>query len=141
VRDGLIPAIRHLVDVELGGAFDRTSLTIGEGAEQAARDVPELACEVAYGAVREAMRNAARHGRGATPDRLLHLDVAVDAPDGLRIVVADDGAGFVPPRDAGSVGNGLVLHTTMMAVVGGSFEVDSTPGCGTRAVVTVPVAT
>jgi signal transduction histidine kinase len=140
-RDGLIPALRHLVEVELTGSFERATLAIAGGAGEVANTIPELSREVAYGAVREAMRNAARHGRGDSPIRPLHLSVALEEAAGLRIVIADDGVGFVSSRDTSAVGKGLVLHTTMMAVVGGSFEIDSTPGSGTRAVVTVPLAT
>jgi len=139
-RDGLIPALRHLVEVELGGSFERATLSVEGGAEEATNGIPELSREVAYGAVREAIRNAARHGRGDSPNRPLYLSVAVHSIDGLRIIVTDDGVGFAPSQDTSARGNGLVLHTTMMAVVGGSLEVESAPGSGTRAVVAVPLS-
>lgn len=140
-RDGLIPALRHLVEVEMAGSFERASVCVEPGADDAAATVPELSREVAYGAVREIIRNAARYGRGDTPDRPLCLDLSVAQAGSLRVTVADDGVGFSPvPFDGAEPGNGLVLHATMMAVVGGSLEVESSPDDGTRVVIAVPVS-
>src|SRR5207302_11284111 len=103
------------------------------------KPVPGVTREVAYGGAREAIRNAARHARGDVPNRPLELDVVVQSDDGLRLIVTDDGVGFsASPTEGGTYGSGLVLHSTMMAVVGGSLEVESKPGCGTRVVIAVP---
>jgi len=57
----------------------------------------------------------------------------------LEILIEDDGAGF-GPLDAAtdSGGQGLALHSTMMAVVGGTLAVDSLPGAGTRVRLALP---
>lgn len=76
----------------------------------------------------EAIANAARHG-GA------HV-VRVELLDGRRprLQVSDEGSGFDPanvtPRDGG--GFGLVSMRERAHAVGGSFEVESRPGAGTR---------
>ena len=58
--------------------------------------------------------------------------------DDLSIIVDDNGVGF--DTHSGSRGHGLVLHTTMMAVIGGTLAIDSTAGVGTRTRLTIPVA-
>ena len=70
--------------------------------------------------------------------------------EGLEIVVEDDGAGIEGGNRtlAGSTngsgpqsgsGQGLALHSTMMAVVGGSLGVESAPGEYTRVSLSLPV--
>jgi signal transduction histidine kinase len=97
---------------------------------------------VLFYAAREAMRNAARYGRGGDAARLLHLGLEVAWRDGLEITVEDDGVGLgvAEDSDAGS-GQGLALHSTMMAVVGGTLAVESVPGAYTRVALTLPQGT
>src|SRR5947208_11810433 len=85
-QDGLISALRNLVDNEMAGSFEQTTMLVDAGAEEAAKAVPEVTREVAYGATREAIRNAARHARGDVPNRPLELDVVVQSEDGLRLI-------------------------------------------------------
>jgi signal transduction histidine kinase len=123
----------------MADSFESVELRLSEGAEAATAELPELSREVVYGAVREAMRNAARHGRADVPGDL-HVEVRVeDGPD-LTIQVADDGVGFAAPGEGTRQGSGLELHATMMAVIGGSLQVESKPGGGTRAIISVPHA-
>ena len=95
-------------------------------------------------ATREAIRNAARHGRtdAASP---LHLKIAIAWRDGLEIVVEDNGVGLASADSSNDgsdlhpgSGQGLALHSTMMAVVGGTLAVESAPGAYTRATLTLP---
>jgi len=140
-RDGLVSAVRNLVEDEMADSFESASVCVDTGANDAAARITELSREVAYGAVREAVRNAARHGRGPEPERALHLTVRVRADEELAITVADDGVGFpMESAEAASSGNGLALHATMMAMVGGSFQVASGPNGGARVVITVPIS-
>jgi len=125
-RLGLVGALRHLVQVELASAFDGVRWNCDEGAAGEAARISPLAADVIYYAAREAVRNAARYGRGGDRRRSLHLDVRLIAADGLEVTIEDDGVGM----DGGGVsdggsGQGLGLHSTMMAVVGGSLAVES----------------
>lgn len=108
--------------------------------EAVAADLPPLAAEVVYGAAREALRNAAHHGRGGSVDRPLRPRVSARLRDGLWIEVEDDGVGFgagaVP---GGGSGRGLMLHGAMMAVAGGALSVEKAPGTGTRIALTLPM--
>ncbi len=138
-RLGLAEALRQTVETEMAGAFDGVAWRIEPEAESAARALQQITAEVAYGAAREAIRNAARHGRDRSGNRPLRLAVSILCRDGLQIVVEDDGVGLVADGtpSLGS-GQGLVLHSTMMAVVGGSLTVESTPEAGTRVALALP---
>jgi signal transduction histidine kinase len=139
-RLGLVGALRRAVDDELGNAFDQVTWQVEPGAEQQARQMPSLTAEVLFYAAREAVRNAARHGRDAA--RPLHLEVKVIWRDGLQIVVEDNGIGLEVTKASGEGGGqGLVLHSTMMAVVGGSLAVESAPGAYTRVTLALPWTT
>ena len=139
-RLGLLGAIRGSVEGEFRNLFDRATLEVREGAEEAAGRVSQLAADVGYYAAREAMRNAAKYGRGGRQERPLHLSVEVAARGNeLEITIEDDGVGLDPNRASeGGSGQGLALHSTMMAVVGGSLAVESSPGAFTRVVLTLP---
>jgi len=67
----------------------------------------------------------------------LRLQITARVADGqLLITVEDNGAGL--QEDTAS-GHGLALHSTLMAVVGGSLSLDTVPGQGTRAQLTLPL--
>jgi signal transduction histidine kinase len=154
---GLIRALRQLVDGELAGAFDGITWQIEPRAEREAGGIPLLSAEVLFYAAREAMRNAAHYGRGRDTARPLHLQVRVawrrsadraavpgsqeGAEDGgLEILIQDDGVGTgVEDGASHGSGQGLALHSTMMAVVGGSLVVDSAPGRYTCVWLTLPL--
>jgi signal transduction histidine kinase len=83
-----------------------------------------------YRAAREAIRNVQAHAEART------IDVAVTrpAPGALRLVVSDDGKGFVTADKvrAGADGHlGLTLLDDLVAQAGGRLSVRSAPGAGT----------
>nr|MDQ5825931.1 ATP-binding protein [Chloroflexota bacterium] len=138
-RLGLLGALRKAVDEEFAGAFNEVTWQVEPGAEQQAGEVAPLAAEVLYYAAREAVRNAARYGRGGDPARSLHLKVAASTKGGVELAVEDDGVGMAASiRDGGGSGQGLALHSTMMAVVGGSLATESVAGKYTRVTLTLP---
>ena len=130
---GLIGALRALVRDEIGARFDGVTWQISTEAEAAAKQLSPLEQEVLYYAAREAMRNAARHGRLEDDTRHLNLNISIDAQPGFEVVVEDDGIGI---RESGGTGldggQGLSLHSTMMAVIGGELAVESEPERYTR---------
>ena len=130
---GLIGALRALVRDEIGARFDGVSWQISPEAEAAAESLSPLEEEVLYYAAREAMRNAARHGRPEDDNRHLNLSISIDAQPGFEVLVEDDGVG-IPEGDKPDQegGQGLSLHSTMMAVIGGELAVESEPGRFTR---------
>ncbi|MBE9506438.1 MAG: hypothetical protein IMY86_00175, partial [Chloroflexi bacterium] len=74
-RLGLIGALRQAVDDELGSGFDDVTWQVEPGMERKAQTIPTLTAEVIFYAAREAIRNAARHGRHVDRTRPLHLRV------------------------------------------------------------------
>jgi signal transduction histidine kinase len=138
-RLGLLGALRKAVEEEFGTAFNGVSWQVEPEAERQTAEVAPLAAEVLYYAAREAVRNAARYGRNGDSARPLHLRVSARTWDGLELTVEDDGVGMsAPARDNGGSGQGLALHSTMMAVVGGSLATESVTGKYTRVTLTLP---
>lgn len=85
--------------------------------------------------LREALRNAFTH---AEPSRV-DAEVTVQA-DMIRACVVDDGIGFDPDLAAatGST-NGLLGMRERVQAMGGSFQVASRSGAGTRVTLSVPI--
>jgi two-component system NarL family sensor kinase len=86
-----------------------------------------------YRICQEALTNVARHaGANRVTVRL------IATPEQVQLVVEDDGRGFVTsetPADR----HGLVGMEERASMLGGTFEVRSRPGAGTRIQVTVPL--
>jgi signal transduction histidine kinase len=135
---GLIGALRQVVATEFSGAFDGVAWQIDAAAEREAEALSPLSGEVVFYAAREAIRNAARYGRGAA-EAPLHLKIMLSAADELRLAVEDDGVGATSGGQTnGGSGQGLALHGTMMAVIGGSLAVERGAEQGTRVLLTLP---
>lgn len=136
---GLIGALQREVDREFKDAFDHVDWEVGGDVESEVTNIPPLISEVLYFAGREAIRNAAKHGRGPDGKGVLNLHVVVDCSDGLEISIEDDGKGFVDvDSDQKGSGQGLAFHGTMMAVIGGALSIESVPGIFTRVVLSLP---
>jgi signal transduction histidine kinase len=134
---GLIQALQKMLNEELGSAFDSVRWEIHPEARERANEVPLLAAEVLFYASREALRNAARYAR--QPDRPLQIEIRLSWHNGLEIVIEDNGPGLSASRPARSgSGQGLALHSTLMAVVGGSLTTESVPGSYTRICLILP---
>jgi signal transduction histidine kinase len=138
-RLGLIGALRHVVERELRDAFERVTWQLEPTAEEAASHLPPLAAEVLFGAAREAMRNSARYGQGNDPRRPLHLTIALAWRGELRLTIEDDGVGFGATDSASKgSGQGLALHSTMLAVLGGTLTAERLPAGGSVVVLALP---
>src|SRR6185436_5134607 len=89
-----------------------------------------------YRIAQEALQNALRHA--AAGRVMLRLEAS---PDRVRLTVEDDGRGFViedavQERAAGRFG--LVGMRERARLLGGSFQIESAPGAGTRITAEVP---
>lgn len=139
VRLGLVRALRRSVDNELAHAFDEVTWQIEPEASGKVQTIPSLTVEVIFYAAREAVRNAAQHGRGVDLDRPFRLCVRVTWNHGLELQIEDNGVGLnATGRSDRGNGQGLALHSTMMAVVGGELVVESVPDKHTRVSLTLP---
>jgi signal transduction histidine kinase len=138
-RLGLIGALLHVVESELSQAFDSVEWLIENGLEEKVRQLPALAGETIYYAAREALRNAARHARPAGGKLSLGLKVQAAWQEGLHLAIEDNGVGLNEiSKSQENGGQGLALHSTLMAVVGGSLEVESASGEFTRVSLKLP---
>jgi signal transduction histidine kinase len=146
VRRGLLGGLRHSLATEYAGVFDAVRWHADATAEQRAHNLPVIVAEVLFFAAREAVRNAARYGRGDQPGRPLHLSLHAHtgqgAANGFVLVVEDDGVGIESRQlPSAGVGRGLALHSTLLAVVGGSLSVESEEGAYTRVSLWIPEET
>ena len=83
--------------------------------------------------VREAVSNALRHGKARNVLLRLH-----EGDNAVCLLVQDDGCGFVYNARDGN-GRGLANMHARAEAVGGTLLVSSTPGTGTRLVLTLPL--
>jgi signal transduction histidine kinase len=138
-RLGIVEALRRAVAGEYAQAFDEVKWRIEPDAAQKAKQLSPLAAEVLFYAVREAIRNAAIHGRDPESEEFYCLDVSITAREGLEISVEDNGTGLGPVNlSSKGRGHGLALHSTMMAIVGGTLAMESSPGRYTRITLSLP---
>ncbi len=84
-----------------------------------------------YRLVQEALTNVTKHSRAER----VHLSV-VEQNGEVQVSVSDDGVGFDP--SAPHVGFGLLGMQERVAMVGGSFELTSTPGAGATMRAVIP---
>lgn len=100
--------------------------------EDAVRLLPAAHAAEILNLVREAASNAVRHGRAR------RLTVRAVRGDGaVALAISDDGTGFDPAARGG--GHGLANMRARAAALGGTLQIDSTPGKGTRVLLTLPV--
>jgi signal transduction histidine kinase len=133
---GLIDALKKTITNEFSGDFKEVIWEIPDDVSYQLEQVPPLVSEVVYFAAREAIRNAARHGRVLPTLRIAANHRAQE----LEVVIEDNGGGK-PDRkqERPSTGQGLVLHSTMMAVIGGDLVFDQVAGKSTRVLLRVPI--
>jgi signal transduction histidine kinase len=142
-RLGVINALRQVIERDLTGRFQHVYWQIEADAEAQINMLPPLQGEVFFFAAREALRNAARYGQ-PTHDLPLEVTIRANCENGLRLVIQDNGGGIqtlAPAADHAepeSSGQGLALHSTLMAVIGGTLSLESEPGLFTRVVLSLP---
>lgn len=138
-RLGALGALQQAVLHEFANRFDDVVWEADEVVVARSRMLAPTAAEVLFYAAREALRNAAQHGHRAGELRA-HIR-AYESEDNIVVEVEDDGVGIVSDARSRTTreGHGLALHSTMMAVVGGTLELDSAPGAYTRVRLVLPL--
>jgi two-component sensor histidine kinase len=137
--EGLAAALQSALDHDFRDSFDRVEWRVDPAAVERAKQLPLFASEVIFFAAQEAIRNAAKHGRGGDAQRQLHLDVALQNGSGLQVIIGDDGVGRpIDPVD-GEAGSGLRFHSAMLAVIGGTLSVEDRSGGGTQVTIETPL--
>jgi signal transduction histidine kinase len=126
-EEGLVPALRHLLEVSVPDVIRRELSVGGEDSP-----LPEPLRGQVYLILREAVRNAVRHSRCS------RIKVGLEiAPEEVAASVEDDGRGLAC-NGAEPAGLGLRSMRERTALLAGTLEVSSTPGSGTRVEVRVP---
>jgi signal transduction histidine kinase len=123
-RLGPAEALRRVVEIDLNGSFGVVNWEMSAEAVARMQALPPIPAEVVYYAAREALRNAARHA-GTQP----YLTVRAEWGTGLTLNIEDRPRPSLDiPADQPSVrggsGQGLALHSAMLAVFGGSIALE-----------------
>ncbi|MDP7019433.1 MAG: sensor histidine kinase [Pirellulaceae bacterium] len=127
---GLLPALGNL-------AFEVSSATQAEIELKAPDELPELENAVettVYRIVQECVTNAWRHGRAKV------VTIALRCREGsLQVGVSDDGSGF-DPESVTPNRHGLTGILERAELLGGSAEIQSSPGNGASISAEIPLA-
>lgn len=128
---GLVPTIRKYVD-----AFkEQTSMDVNLQVTGNERRLEPYIEVMMFRAIQELLGNAARHSQATSIK--VQLDMGNEA---LRVSVDDNGKGFDTSSLAEGASLGLKLIRERAEMLGGSFEVDSAVGKGTRIAFSVPAS-
>ena len=120
---GLIPTVKKYASAikEQSGIDVRLAMT---GSERRFESYLEV---MIFRAIQELLRNAVVHSQAS------QVKIQVDLMDTeVRVVVEDNGSGFDPGGLEREQGMGLKVIKERMEMIGGSFELDSQVGGGTR---------
>ena len=126
---GLVPALQGLQSTvsQAGIRITFTHETIP------ARVRPELTLCL-FRIVQEALQNVLKHSRARAVS--MHL---IGGPTALTLTIVDDGIGFDVNTTSGN-GLGLVSIRERLDAIGGTFEIRSKTGAGTRLEIRVPLS-
>jgi signal transduction histidine kinase len=121
------------LEAALNAAANRSRLPVQLNVEEGVHRHPAETEAAIYFCVLEAMQNAGKH---AGDDARLTVTIS-EADDELRFEVADDGPGF--DASAAEMGHGFVNMRDRLGALGGTLQLDTAPGEGSRIRGQVPV--
>ncbi|GAB4504651.1 MAG: sensor histidine kinase [Anaerolineales bacterium] len=127
---GLIPTVRRYAEAFKEQAGMEVNLTI-TGAERRLESYLEV---MVFRAIQELMGNAFRHSQASLLK--VNLDVSEEQ---IRVIVDDNGKGFDPDTLQESKSLGLKLIRERVEMLGGTFEIESSAGKGTRVMFFLPI--
>jgi signal transduction histidine kinase len=111
-----------------------TSIRVNLNDDGSADSLPEAGKTGLYRIVQEALTNCARHAEARS------IQVTLGSQDDRYVVrIEDDGKGFVLTR--GARGLGLIGIEERVAGMGGTLDLRTAPGAGTKIMVTIPLRT
>jgi two-component sensor histidine kinase len=144
-HDGLINAIQTMLEQDFQQSFDEVAWCVDEEtAVHIDEGISPALAELIFAAVQEALRNAARHARGADVHRSLHLTfqaIWYQQLSSLEVIIADNGVGISSVSPTTGTGGGLLTHSALLAIAGGSLTIQSTPDEGVTVRILVPTET
>ena len=124
---GLVPALEW----QAREVQKRSGLRVVVEADDEAGEVPDEHRTCIYRLAQETLHNITKHAQAKT----VRLTLVRDAVS-VQLGVLDDGQGFDAERTRGL---GLLGMRERVARLHGSFDIDSSPGKGTRVTVTLPL--
>ena len=126
---GLLEALRERCD----DFKQESGLTVQLDVADAWRDVSDALALCLYRVAQEALRNVATHAKAQ------NVTISLGQLNGhVMMHVADDGRGFDPTAKSRRLGLGLVSLNERVHVLGGTLDVTTARGAGTRVAVTLP---
>jgi signal transduction histidine kinase len=130
---GLIGALQDYVDQFEERHQIPTSLRTDDAADQLS---PLVALQL-FRLIQEALTNVRKHAAAHQAT----VTLMSDGSGQLKVVIADDGQGFIPgPQRNGKVRPlGLTSMRERVEALGGTFHVNSQPGSGTQVSATIPI--
>ena len=128
---GLVGGLAGLLDEFRLNTMIDAELVVGEEADLA---FPAEPTQQVLHIVREALSNVARHSGASRAGLVGHSDES----GSVVLEIADNGRGFDLLEDRGPGHQGLANMRARAAALGGTLEVDSEPGAGTRIIIRVP---
>jgi signal transduction histidine kinase len=138
---------RVLDDLGLAAALKKLGREVGEASQLEVevvatddRNVPPTSAAVLYRVAQAAVHNVVKHARA----RRVELRLTANSSEGDRqavLEVIDDGGGFdVADAERRRPGMGLFTMRERVALAGGRFDIESSPGKGTRIIASVPAS-
>jgi signal transduction histidine kinase len=127
---GLAAALANHINLFRRRQSIEVTLTLEEGEERLA---PEIEFCI-YRVAQESLNNVAKHARA----RHVLVTYSVEREEAV-LEVEDDGVGFVPDTEAGAQSFGMTGMRERLVAHGGSLEVLSAPGQGTRIEARIPL--
>jgi len=142
---GLVRALQDYVDqFEERHQIPVSLLQMDDAADQ----LSPLAALQLFRLVQEALTNVRKHAAA----REATVTLMSDGSRQLKVVIADDGHGFIPgsqrngpdasgrpPSTSSGRGLGLTSMRERVEALGGTFHVNSQPGSGTQVTATIPI--
>ncbi len=128
---GLLPALLWQIEQ----LRERTGVRIDFRHSGLEREIPSDVAIAAFRVTQEALTNAVRHSGSED----IVFEVSADS-ESLRLWVEDHGEGFDFFSLKPDSSNGIVGIEERVNLLGGSLEIDTSPGYGTRLYVTLPLS-
>lgn len=128
--EGLIPAIKKLAEkISIPGKLQLQVISFGF------KERMENTLEIAiFRTVQELATNIIKHSQAT--EATIHM---TDHDDNINIIIEDNGVGFDSSKINTADGMGLANIKKKIAQLGGTLEIDSTPGKGTTIIIDIPV--
>jgi signal transduction histidine kinase len=112
----------------------RTGLVIETDIEQKEVSLPGKLAITLFRVFQESLTNVARHANAS----LIHVSLKLENQR-LLMEVLDNGQGFLPEEIESKKTLGILGMKERIAIINGEYDIQSSPGKGTRVKVSVPL--